>query len=422
MATFDITACRLELEMAADMAAAGADLMSVLHVSLALVDACSKHGHGAGAPEDGLWGLTRVGDGGCNFFDASLWEVILVQLARVFSDVLDECFMDPQPALEAAASAAAAARFITLTNSERTAVLAALDVALRDDGLLEHRRAVTAGAGDLRVLDDPVMCDCVVRHLAPHVQRLRFPASVIGVRTLFAAIRTTCGPLAPLISTAADYTVAAGAPGWVEAALARMGTLGFCVLSAGVGAASLLPAELCDRCAAASAERLGQLMARCRLRGLDPLSDHFSFSELCHRQAASKRYDLALEDPAVGGSGDAASWADLQTRMDGWARPVLDASLSQGCAHAIDRRGVVISLPGAVGQKWHRDGPAPGLVNVFTPLVPLSESNGPTELKTGLARRPDRPWALDLVLAGVPLHTLHTLHVDRGRSISCSQV
>ena len=68
----------------------------------------------------------------------------------------------------------------------------------------------------------------------------------------------------------------------------------------------------------------------------------------------------------------------------------------------VDAVGFVLSQPGAPGQMWHPDAETRvGLVNVFVPLVPLSEANGPTALApcSHVPPRPGCPHVVRPLLA-----------------------
>ena len=112
--------------------------------------------------------------------------------------------------------------------------------------------------------------------------------------------------------------------------------------------------------------------------------DEMSFEEV--RRRGSRRYDLVVspdgEAPGV------AAWADALEEALSWGRAVVSAAT--GCEADQVRTlfsGCVASLPGADDQGLHADGGAPGLFNVFMPLVPLpDDATGPTQFAPGTHR------------------------------------
>jgi len=45
--------------------------------------------------------------------------------------------------------------------------------------------------------------------------------------------------------------------------------------------------------------------------------------------------------------------------------------------------GFLINRPGSRAQEWHRDGPNPGYIDAFVPLVDVTAELGPTEVRIG---------------------------------------
>lgn len=101
-------------------------------------------------------------------------------------------------------------------------------------------------------------------------------------------------------------------------------------------------------------------------------------------------------------STEAAAFAALHAATDAVARPAMEALVARraadgrGCqADGITEppiAGCVLSVPTASAQAWHSDGHPPlpgGIFNVFVPLVSLTRSNGPTELRPGTHHHED---------------------------------
>jgi len=137
-----------------------------------------------------------------------------------------------------------------------------------------------------------------------------------------------------------------------------------------------------------AAETVSNSYARCQAaleaRGLKPL-DPFAFAEIAHR--SKLRYDMQMAEAAP-------SLPSALMRTAPW-RPLLHRVLGDDCADLF--QGAVIAEPGAADQQPHMDGghlfqatheyeqaqnPCHCL-NIFVPLVDVTEELGPTEFWPG---------------------------------------
>lgn len=228
-----------------------------------------------------------------------------------------------------------------------------------------------------------------------------------------------------------EVDVSAAPAGWTATAAAALVQDGACVLRR---CSAAIPAEVVERCRCDARPRLDRLLrlaaaasARARACGGDadggggggecggdtPLR----FQQLWSRAPWERRFDVTVLNgggrnmeastvaplqssgvdasspmPPPPSSSSVAPWRALLACIDALVRPVLTASglfgEARGDADAdklcVEAVGFVLSLPGAPGQVWHPDSEAQvGLVNVFVPLVPLSDANGPTAVALG---------------------------------------
>jgi ectoine hydroxylase-related dioxygenase (phytanoyl-CoA dioxygenase family) len=73
---------------------------------------------------------------------------------------------------------------------------------------------------------------------------------------------------------------------------------------------------------------------------------------------------------------------NLYARINDIVQPVINDLWSHDSSH-VAAAGFLINQPGSSSQKWHRDGPEEGSIDVFCPLIPLTELVGPTEVGPG---------------------------------------
>jgi len=145
-----------------------------------------------------------------------------------------------------------------------------------------------------------------------------------------------------------------------------------------------LPTELVDEAAAAVTDSFGQCRAALKDRGLKPQKP-FAFAEIAHR--SKLRYDMQVAEAAT-------ALPRALVESPPW-RPLLERCLGED--HIDLFQGAVIAEPGAANQQPHMDGGhlyqgthgyeqaqnPPHCLNVFVPLVDVTEENGPTEFWPG---------------------------------------
>ena len=156
--------------------------------------------------------------------------------------------------------------------------------------------------------------------------------------------------------------------------------LGFCMFP------PLVDAEIVERCRTAARPLLDAMLQRAErflrmYHGRDwRTSVALQFQELYARTTYEQRFDFVVPcDEAT------SPWAALLAAVDPIVRPVLCRSTELfpdgDDSIRVEAVGCVLSLPGAPEQSWHPDSPDEvGLVNVFVPLLDLTESLGPTAL------------------------------------------
>ena len=145
-----------------------------------------------------------------------------------------------------------------------------------------------------------------------------------------------------------------------------------------------LPVEMVDAAAEAVNDRYDTCREAVKARGIQ-LEEPFAYAEFYHR--SKLRYDLQLARAAT-----ALPRSFLESPP--W-RPLLDKIIGDDYVDLF--QGAVIAEPGAVEQQPHMDGShlfqtthgyeqnqnPPHCLNVFVPLVDVTEDNGPTEFWPG---------------------------------------
>ena len=224
--------------------------------------------------------------------------------------------------------------------------------------------------------------------------------------------RCSRGPIlaaASSVGMESRVEVSGASEGWASAAAASLASHGYVVLASAAAEGRLVPIDVCDACCSVALRRLEELLTRVDRRGVGR-EEEFRFFEIVHREGL--RYDVPIAwmlergadgtahfDPGSGGGGamvstdadEAAAFGRLHETVDVFAQELISAILahdsSEGVVPAHEPEppiaGCVISQPSASSQTWHSDGDQPGLFNVFVPLVPVTPSNGPTELRPG---------------------------------------
>lgn len=164
--------------------------------------------------------------------------------------------------------------------------------------------------------------------------------------------------------------------------------------------AALIGPALRLRCEEAAVAQCEWLLAEVgRRMKINVFERRFYTAEICHRVDNGLRYDMRVDGP-----GGEACWTDLREAVARLARPIIHRSglFAGRCAAQgeirVDMAGCVTSFPSACHQHFHPDGPSPGLVNCFVPLVDVDHRNGSTELKPG-THRDDRSARFQNVIA-----------------------
>jgi len=200
---------------------------------------------------------------------------------------------------------------------------------------------------------------------------------------------------------------------WAAVAAETLATHGVCALRpSGDGSALISPAS-CDAVDGAIHHHLASLHNKIRNRGIDPMGVEdgpYRFREVVCRDG-SPRFDVPVpwsgyenEDESnnectlgdfIDDSDACQIIQDFQKELDEAVQPVADALWSRGRGDATSddeaavmggratSAGFLVNQPGSTSQQWHRDGPDPGYINAFVPLVDLSESLGPTSVLPG---------------------------------------
>ena len=214
---------------------------------------------------------------------------------------------------------------------------------------------------------------------------------------------------------------------WVADAADSLAQNGFCVLRLET---LLVSADACSEIASACLDRLSALLAAARRIGIAPRRDVMRFSEVCSRKAGGMRFDMrfysASKGRSVSGNSETtetaqepaeeeasatapdepvenevvadalptmpAAWEELRVAVEAVVRPILALRAEASDGVRVDSAGCVTSLAGAPEQHFHPDGTAVGLVNCFVPLVPVTDENGPTELRPGSHEWVDTPY------------------------------
>ena len=189
------------------------------------------------------------------------------------------------------------------------------------------------------------------------------------------------------------WSVDINEPGAAERAATSLTINGFCALRG-----PIVPADMCERCAAAVYGRLDTLLHAASSRGLDVDAGLLRFNEVCKRHHAA-RYDLrlplgratALVPQDAASVEGAQSWIDIKPLVDMVVQPIVSRAFDEenapqddwaADAWSTEVAGCVVSLPGASVQASHADGTSPALVNAFVPLVAVDARNG-TEIQPG---------------------------------------
>lgn len=153
----------------------------------------------------------------------------------------------------------------------------------------------------------------------------------------------------------------------------------------------------------AASSRLLELQRRIENRGVDPDGKEdgpFRFTEVVCRDEGGRRFDMRVSWKDKDDLGTPLT--DIESKavnafhhhIEAMVQPVLDMLWNYDDIEDNDycgddkssyynnavASGFLINKPGSHHQSWHRDGPSPGMLNVFCPLVDLKAELGPTEV------------------------------------------
>jgi hypothetical protein len=226
---------------------------------------------------------------------------------------------------------------------------------------------------------------------------------------------------------------------WVQEAADKLEKFGACVLTrtsdagAGAGNNGVLSDRLCDTVDQAVMTRMEDLHGRIRNRGMDPQGvddGPYRFREIVSRDEGGNRFDIPttwcgssfgefpnLVDAAASLDNDngAPEWshdltkplAEFHANLHSVIHPILEewqdrvkitteAQRGNGDTNStssntvnnhlinVAASGFLVNRPGSQAQHLHRDGPDPGYIDVFVPLITIKDmSLGPTELVLG---------------------------------------
>lgn len=176
---------------------------------------------------------------------------------------------------------------------------------------------------------------------------------------------------------------------WIQRAASNLETYGVCALSllsssndkTKSDSSSLISSELCDSIHKISDTRLTQIFNKIENRGIDTrgIEDGpFRFMEVVCRDQL--RYDLPATNCGTPWlSSDKVTMGQFQNALDKIVEPIMKKFFHNNNVETC-RTGYIVSHAGSHSQDWHRDGPDPGFINCFVPLIDLKEDLGPTSL------------------------------------------
>lgn len=161
---------------------------------------------------------------------------------------------------------------------------------------------------------------------------------------------------------------------------------------------SIIHHSICNRANQTASSRLSDLQQKIINRGDDPSGETggpFRFIEVICRDEGGRRFDMPV--PWIGSVEIGMPLSKEQTNamtefhecLDSIVRPVLNALWTKASKNeatsslSIAAAGFLMNQPGSKSQSWHRDGPDEGYIDVFVPLVDLTEELGPTQLLPG---------------------------------------
>mmetsp|Transcript_21506 Transcript_21506/g.61662 ORF Transcript_21506/g.61662 Transcript_21506/m.61662 type:complete len:389 (-) Transcript_21506:364-1530(-) len=201
---------------------------------------------------------------------------------------------------------------------------------------------------------------------------------------------------------------------WVEVAAQYVHRYGVCALLAAEESSSggVVNADNCDAASNAALDRLAELHRRIGSRGEDPTGadGEYRYLEVVCRDPFGNRFDMPVGwmanevDNEIGRSTESSfdhpgmpleqeqegALEAFHSELDDIVSPVVqrlfdsyEANSDLCSAMSVASAGFLINRPGSTAQKWHKDGPDRGFIDVFVPLIGVAAELGPTEVQVG---------------------------------------
>lgn len=215
----------------------------------------------------------------------------------------------------------------------------------------------------------------------------------------------------------------------------------------------LISTQTIEKANESASSRLDDMHNRISNRGVDPngIEDGpYRFAEIICRDEGGLRYDVPL--PWLGGDHDDSSSGnnhrenqdvgsgrvgaplttmetegvtELHVAMDEIVPHVLETLWSTDKDNNLDdfnnndrssyvaASGFLINKPGSESQNWHKDGPDPGFIDCFVPLIDLNKELGPTAFLLGDEKNELVPM---LTKGNILLFDYRTIHRGQGNT------
>lgn len=172
---------------------------------------------------------------------------------------------------------------------------------------------------------------------------------------------------------------------WIKEAVNHLQENGVCVLltKSDVGTSGLIDSENCLKTEFAVTSRLSRLKNHIHEKGVNPDDDTFRYMEVVSRDKSGSRFDMPVPWKNYRDLGipltneESTPIIKFHTKVEETIGPVIK-ELWKDSKPNIAASGFLINQPSSTDQLWHRDGPDEGFINVFIPLVDLSQELGPT--------------------------------------------
>ena len=156
---------------------------------------------------------------------------------------------------------------------------------------------------------------------------------------------------------------------------------------------SVIPPLLCDEVNEAIHGRIDDLKEKISLNGMDPSGrdGQYRFTEIISRDEGGNRFDVPVawladnvDDMMPYSPQQGNSIKRLHHKINNIVSPIaLSLWDIQQERIGISSCGFLVNDPGSENQEYHRDGPDPGFLDVFVPLIDLCHEIGPTSLFPG---------------------------------------